>query len=159
MHANFKLSNLGEQLILTNADSVVIDSITYLIMADDIAFARLPNGSGTFIMQAPTFKANNDFANSITDKKEQIKVYPNPFSDVIKWNSFEGIIKGTTAKIAFLNQPNKLLSLIIGEFLFMYNSSLEIARFKYKSEIDKLSSKFSALYFFKAFLAFFLVAL
>ena len=31
LHANFKLSNLGEQLILTNADSLVIDSITYLL--------------------------------------------------------------------------------------------------------------------------------
>ena len=91
LHANFKLSNLGEQLILTNADSLVIDSITYLTQADDIAFARLPNGSGPFIMQASTFKANNDFINSITEKQEQIKVYPNPFSDVIKWNSFEGI--------------------------------------------------------------------
>ena len=91
MHANFKLSNLGEQLILTNADSLVIDSITYLIQADDIAFARSPNGSGPFIMQAPTFKANNDFINAITEKQELIKVYPNPFSDVIKWNSFENV--------------------------------------------------------------------
>ena len=91
LHANFKLSNLGEQLILTNADSLVIDSITYLIMADDIAFARFPNGSGPFIMQAPTFKANNDFINSITEKQEQIKVYPNPFSNVIEWNSLENV--------------------------------------------------------------------
>ena len=91
MHANFKLSNLGEHLILTNADSLVIDSITYLIQADDIAFARSPNGSGPFIMQAPTFKSNNDFINTITEKQEIIKVYPNPFSDVIKWNSLENV--------------------------------------------------------------------
>ena len=91
MHANFKLSNLGEQLILTNADSLVIDSIIYLIQADDIAFARSPNGSGSFIMQVPTFKENNDFINAITEKQELIKVYPNPFSDVLKWNSLENV--------------------------------------------------------------------
>ena len=111
LHANFKLSNLGEQLILTNADSLVIDSITYLIMADDIAFARLPNGSGPFIMQAPTFNANNDFINSITEKQEQIKVYPNPFSDVIKWNSFEGIeVRDILGKLMYTSENANRIS-------------------------------------------------
>ena len=111
LHANFKLSNLGEQLILTNADSLVIDSITYLLQADDIAFARLPNGSGPFIMQAPTFKANNDFINSITDKQEQIKVYPNPFSNVIKWNSFEGIeVRDILGKLLYTSENTNRIS-------------------------------------------------
>jgi len=87
MHANFKLSNLGEQLILTNADSVVIDSITYLPQGDDIAFARSPNGSGPFVMQAPTFKANNDFINAVQEDVEKVKIYPNPFKDVLLLNS------------------------------------------------------------------------
>ena len=91
MHANFKLSNLGEQLILTNADSIVIDSITYLAQADDIAFARSPNGSGPFIMQAPTFNANNDFINTIEDKQALTNVYPNPFSAFIKWENMERV--------------------------------------------------------------------
>ena len=111
LHANFKLSNFGEQLILTNADSLVIDSITYLTQADDIAFARLPNGSGPFIMQASTFKANNDFINSITEKQEQIKVYPNPFSDVIKWNSFEGIeVRDILGKLMYTSENTNRIS-------------------------------------------------
>jgi len=91
LHANFKLSNFGEQLILTNTDSVLIDSITYMTQADDVAFARFPNGSGPFVMQAPTFNANNDFVNAITEMQEIFVAYPNPFSDVIKWNSLENI--------------------------------------------------------------------
>ena len=91
MHANFKLSNLGEQLILTNSDSIVIDSITYLVQADDIAFARSPNGSGPFIMQSPTFNANNDFVNAIEDKQTLTNIYPNPFSDFIKWENMERV--------------------------------------------------------------------
>ena len=111
LHANFKLSNLGEQLILTNVDSLVIDSITYLIMADDIAFARLPNGSGPFIIQAPTFNANNDFINSITEKQEKINVYPNPFLDVIKWNSFEGIeVRDILGKLMYTSENTNRIS-------------------------------------------------
>jgi hypothetical protein len=87
LHANFKLSNFGEQLVLTNADSVVIDSITYLPQADDIAFARSPNGSGPFIMQVPTFKANNDFINAVQEDVEKVKIYPNPFKDFLLLNS------------------------------------------------------------------------
>jgi len=87
MHANFKLSNLGEQLILSNADSVVIDSITYLVQGDDVAFARSPNGSGPFVMQAPTFKANNDFINAVQEDVEKVIIYPNPFKNVLLLNS------------------------------------------------------------------------
>jgi len=111
MHANFKLSNLGEQLILTNADSLVIDSITYLIQADDIAFARSPNGSGPFIMQAPTFKSNNDFINAITEKHELIKVYPNPFSNVIKWNSLESVeVRDILGKLMYTSENSNYIS-------------------------------------------------
>jgi len=87
LHANFKLSNFGEQLVLTNTDSVVIDSITYLPQADDIAFARSPNGNGPFIMQVPTFKANNDFINAVQEDVGKVKIYPNPFKDVLLLNS------------------------------------------------------------------------
>ena len=110
MHANFKLSNLGEQLILTNTDSVVIDSITYLPQADDIAFARSPNGSGSFIMQVPTFNSNNDFVNSITENKELIKVYPNPFSNIIQWDSFERVeIRDLLGRLIYTDENTNLV--------------------------------------------------
>lgn len=83
MHANFQLSNLGEPLILTTADSLVIDSITYLAQADDISFGRSPNGLGPFYMLPPTFNANNDFLNSIEDISDRVMAYPNPFTDVL----------------------------------------------------------------------------
>ena len=91
-HANFQLSNLGEQLVLSNADSSVIDSITYLPQSDDIAYGRSPNGSGQFTMLTPTFKANNDFPNSIDDISENIKIYPNPFSDILYLEKKENLV-------------------------------------------------------------------
>ena len=83
MHANFKLSNLGEQLILTNSDSLVIDSITYFSQVDDISFGRSPNGSGSFSMLAPTFKANNDFPISVEQIFDEAMIYPNPFTEIL----------------------------------------------------------------------------
>ena len=77
-HSNFQLSNLGESLILSNSDSSVIDSITYLHQLDDIAFGRSPNGSGSFTMLTPTFKANNDFPNSIDEINKEVIIYHNP---------------------------------------------------------------------------------
>ena len=42
-------------------------------------------------MQVPTFNSNNDYINSITENKELIKVYPNPFSNTIKWDILERV--------------------------------------------------------------------
>ena len=82
-HANFQLSNLGEQLVLSNTDSSVVDSITYLPQLDNLAFGRSPNGVGSFTILTPTFKANNDFPNSIEETNKKVIIYPNPFTDFL----------------------------------------------------------------------------
>ena len=111
LHANFKLSNFGEQLVLTNTDSVVIDSITYLPQADDIAFARSPNGSGPFIMQVPTFKANNDFINAVQEDAEKVKIYPNPFKDVLLLNSKQQVeIRDILGQLIFSAESTNRIS-------------------------------------------------
>ena len=79
-HANFKLSNLGEQLILSNSDSSVVDAEFIYPQLDDIAYARSPNGTGSFTMLTPTFKSNNtptSIENILED--DNLIVYPNPF--------------------------------------------------------------------------------
>ena len=91
MHANFRLSNLGEQIVLTNADSLVIDSITYLPQSDDVSFGRSPNGSGLFSMLTPTFNSNNDFPNSIEQIIKKAIIYPNPFIDILYFEVNENI--------------------------------------------------------------------
>ncbi len=90
-HANFQLSNFGEHLVLSNSDSSIIDSVTYFPQLDDISFARSPNGMGSFTMLTPTFKGNNDFLNSVNKLSKNIKVYPNPFTDVFYMNEKSNI--------------------------------------------------------------------
>ena len=85
------MSNLGEQLVLSNSDSVVIDSISYLPQSDDVSFGRSPNGIGSFNMLTPTFKANNDVSNSISEIAKPLLVFPNPFSDFLHLNAPENI--------------------------------------------------------------------
>ena len=103
MHSNFQLSNLGEQLILTNNDSLVIDSITYQTQLSDISFGRSPNGSGQFIMLTPTFKYNNDFPNSINNIIDEIVVYPNPFSDILYIKNNDEIeVRNILGKLIYL---------------------------------------------------------
>ena len=101
-HANFQLSNLGEQLILSNKDSSVIDSITYLTQFDDISFGRSPNGSGSFSMLPPTFNSNNDSPNFIDNIISPVIFYPNPFSDILYFEDQEYLeVRDILGKIIF----------------------------------------------------------
>ncbi len=79
-HANFQLSNLGEQLIISNNDLSVIDAEFIYPQQDDVAYGRSPNGIGMFAMLTPTFNANNtpSSTNNILQLK-LITAFPNPF--------------------------------------------------------------------------------
>jgi hypothetical protein len=51
LHANFKLSADGEQLLLVDTDARrnrVLDSIEFGYQLEDIAYGRIPDGSGDF---------------------------------------------------------------------------------------------------------------
>jgi len=109
-HSNFQLSNLGESLILSNSDSSVIDSITFLPQLDDIAFGRSPNGIGSFTMLIPTFKANNDFPNSIDEISEKAIIYPNPFTNVLCLEEKEKIeVRDILGKIIYSSSNANLV--------------------------------------------------
>ncbi|MEM9820345.1 MAG: CotH kinase family protein [Bacteroidota bacterium] len=83
LHANFKLSSSGEVLILVNADGEITDRIAFGEQQDDVAFARIPNGTGDFQSRTATFGANNDGSTTSTQSVvlDEMSVYPNPVSD------------------------------------------------------------------------------
>jgi len=83
IHASFKLSKGGEQLYLSNAVGTVIDSMSFGEQQTNIAYARIPNGSGDFKFWTTTFDGNNDegASNTKDDKfDQQVSVFPNPSS-------------------------------------------------------------------------------
>ena len=107
-HANFKLSNLGEKIVLSNSDSTLVDSISYLTQLDDISFGRSPNGIGPFTMLTPTFQANNDFPNTTENIIESILVYPNPFKSTLYLETAENIeVKDVLGRSIFYSKGSK----------------------------------------------------
>jgi spore coat protein CotH len=85
LHAEVKFSASGEKAILSYADGTILESITFGVQTDDMGYARIPNGTGAFVVQSPTFNINNETYLSVDDFSvtEGISIYPNPVADVL----------------------------------------------------------------------------
>ncbi|HNR05698.1 MAG TPA: CotH kinase family protein [Saprospiraceae bacterium] len=59
LHTNFKLSAFGEPLFLLDSTGSLVDSLTIPPMEEDIAYSRLPNGSGPFQKGSHSFGKEN----------------------------------------------------------------------------------------------------
>jgi hypothetical protein len=60
LHSNFKLSSLGEEIILSKPDGTLIDEVVYPGQTLEFSYSRFPNGKGAFRWQNPTFNSIND---------------------------------------------------------------------------------------------------
>ena len=138
-HANFKLSNLGEQLILSNSDSSVVDAEFIYPQLDDIAYARSPNGTGSFTMLTPTFKSNNTptaIENILED--DNLIVYPNPFISTLTINYDQELyITNALGKIVYDSKNSSLINtslwdvgLYIIHFEDLNQSSIKLIKIK-----------------------------
>jgi hypothetical protein len=83
-HCNFKLSAAGEILFLINPSVQIVDSVSFGAQVSDMGLARVPNGTGNFVIQAPTFNANNAPTGTadIEGYDAAFRLMPNPTSDV-----------------------------------------------------------------------------
>lgn len=84
IHADFKFSAAGESCILSYPNGVIVDQVTFGPQVANMGYARNPNGTGSFVIQAPTFNANNQGLgiNPIAFEKN-LKFYPNPTSNTL----------------------------------------------------------------------------
>lgn len=85
LHANFSLSKSGESVILSTPYLQVIDQVTFGTAPTDLAYARVPNGTGNFVWQPHTFNANNSpvAVREISSVGQSLTIYPNPASERI----------------------------------------------------------------------------
>jgi hypothetical protein len=83
LHSNFKLNAGGEQLMLSDGFTVVMDSISYGQQIDDVSTGRCPNGTGNFqLIGVPSFNGENCKEDStVTTGWANVKLYPNPASN------------------------------------------------------------------------------
>ncbi len=79
LHANFKLSGSGENVVMSYDYGYYIDDISFGIQTADISYGRYPNGTGNFTFLAPTPLAFNQplSVENITSSQD-FKIYPNP---------------------------------------------------------------------------------
>lgn len=84
IHADFKFSAAGESCILSYLNGVVVNQVTFGQQVANMGFARNPNGTGNFVIQAPTFNANNQGLgiDTVTFEKN-LKFYPNPTKNTL----------------------------------------------------------------------------
>lgn len=60
LHTNYKLSAVGENVVLLSPDQVIIDLVEYPATTLEQSYARKPNGTGSFQWTTPTFNKSND---------------------------------------------------------------------------------------------------
>ncbi len=59
LHANFKLSSSGEDVVLSDPSKEKLDKISYPAQPLELSYARVPNGTGEFKWQTPTYNRTN----------------------------------------------------------------------------------------------------
>jgi hypothetical protein len=88
LHANFKLSASGEEIVLVAPDTTIVDEVTFGAQITDLSTGRYPNGTGSFVLMNPTFSAENtpgitDVDDSNYEQPHDFMLnqnYPNPFN-------------------------------------------------------------------------------
>ena len=93
LHANFKLAATGEDVILSYANGLVIDQVSFPIQSANVSYERCPNGTGPFTYQtSPTYLATNCSPIGISEwKSSSFTIYPNPSNGDLNVSSNEEI--------------------------------------------------------------------
>ena len=108
LHTTFRLAAEQEEVYLTNSFGSVIDAVHFVNMPSDMAYARVPNGTGSMKYQEHTYNAQNQNSTSLIDfvSDKNIRVYPNPSKNRI-------YILGSAQKIEVFNVMGQNISAVI----------------------------------------------
>jgi hypothetical protein len=87
LHANFKLSASGETVWLRNPAGAIIQEVTFGLQTTDKGYARVPNGTGSFKIQNPSFNANNNSVSAGEAPSFAFKIYPNPANGYVTFEA------------------------------------------------------------------------
>jgi hypothetical protein len=137
IHADFKFSAAGEKCILSYPDGTVVDTVTFGAQTTDMGYARIPNGTGNFVIQAPTFNANNESLGINQYSVSDIKFFPNPVDTMLNINA------------PFLIDEVKVFSslgqLLLSEKYNLNNISLDLSSFEQGVYLMKINNTFSKI--------------
>lgn len=86
LHASFKLSASGETLSLVDSFGNFLDNITFDQQSPDMGYARIPNGTGPFVIKSPSFGSFNGTVatyNPNNPEANRMVIAPNPVSEYL----------------------------------------------------------------------------
>jgi hypothetical protein len=84
LHTFFKLGGDGDDILLSDPDTLTVDYVRFGIITPDETEGRFPNGSGKITCLLPTHEASNGNPLSAFDAEEEsFSVFPNPSQGVI----------------------------------------------------------------------------
>lgn len=113
LHTFFKLGNSGDDILLSNADTLTIDYVRYGMQIPDDSEGRFSNGTGPIACMIPTHGASNGNVDGVfeIDEKLDLQVWPNPAkSEIWVRNEQAGIqeltIYNTQGKLVLQTQLN-----------------------------------------------------
>lgn len=80
IHSNFKIEKNGGDLFLVYEDLTILDQVNYPQQELNQAFARIPNGTGQFVIQDHTFASDNEVPLFVDSEfsATDLRLYPNP---------------------------------------------------------------------------------
>ena len=85
LHANFKLSGMGESVFLTDESGNILDMVEFGEQTDDRSYGRFPNGTGDFTDMPPSFSKVNSLISDLTEVGEEtFSIFPNPANDLLQ---------------------------------------------------------------------------
>ncbi|MCC7245403.1 MAG: CotH kinase family protein [Saprospiraceae bacterium] len=110
-HAAFKLDKSGGQLFLMLENETMLDSMSYSLQTTNIAWALVPNGTGPFVPQTPTFSGPNSVSAVSQPDQSALKwtLSPNPASDFIQLKMATETAVEQPFEIVILNGDGKAL--------------------------------------------------
>lgn len=107
-HCNFKLSANGESLALFNSEKRLVDTVSFQNLGTDQGYARVPNGTGPFVLKTPTFAANNGTVATSTAQRWDIRAWPNPASTQLRLQGTA--LQGLDAPVRVFDSMGRLVT-------------------------------------------------
>ncbi len=87
LHASFKLAVGGESVTLSGPDQGLVDQVIFGQQQTNMGYARVPNGTGNFVIQPPTFNANNSPTTTVKPLPvRDFIIFPNPAKQEVRFS-------------------------------------------------------------------------
>tara|TARA_B000000565_G_C23766895_1_gene370701 strand:+ start:1 stop:1254 length:1254 start_codon:yes stop_codon:yes gene_type:complete len=119
LHTTYRLSADQEEVYLIDPSGTVLDAVHFVNMPVDLSYSRVPNGSGPFIYQEPTYDMANSsiLSNNNIKTKGSFNIYPNPTTDILYFSGLEESVTifNNLGQIVFYSSK-MLKALDVGKF-------------------------------------------